>query len=92
MKKLSKTLIVLALPVFIFSCSESATEKDEQMCKCLNASKEYSDFNSTLMNEDRTPDEVKKARRLAASQKKECKKFEMMSGPEARKLRELCKK
>ena len=67
-------------------------EKDEQFCKCLEATASMDAESSKLMGGEISEEDAKKVKKLVDAMKKECKKYATLPKEEGLKLKALCEK
>jgi hypothetical protein len=89
---LSKLSIIALLPIAFSACGEAEEVKDDQFCKCLDATAKMDAESSKLMEGDIDVADAQKVKKLADAMKKECKNYTEISQEEGLKLKALCEK
>ena len=77
---------------FVLSACGEGEAKDDQFCKCLDATAKMDAESSQLMEGDISMEDAEKVKKLADAMKKECKNYATISKEEGLKLKALCEK
>jgi hypothetical protein len=72
--------------------SACGSGKDEQFCKCLEASDQLNAHSVELFSGDISSEQAEKQQQLIKTKKEVCKKYENMTGPEMLERKKECSK
>lgn len=80
-------MLIFGAIVLLNSCGSN---KDEQFCKCLNASDELNAHSVELFEGEVSKERAEKQQSLIKAKKEACKNYETMTGPEMMERKKEC--
>ena len=89
LRRMKNLAFCIGLIAFLGACGSG---KDEQFCKCLEASDQLNAHSVELFSGSISSEQAEKQQQLIKAKKEACKNYEKMTGPEMLERKKECSK